>query len=76
MALRNDEVARKVCHAGISLAAAIGLTPIATGVDDEAQREALLGLGCRHGSGDLYQDALPDLLQLPRARRGASREPI
>jgi predicted signal transduction protein with EAL and GGDEF domain len=76
MALRTDEVARKVCHAGISLAAAIGLTPIATGVDDHDQREALLGLGCRHGSGDLYQDGLPDLLQLPRARRSASGEPI
>ena len=35
-ALRNDDVARKVCRAGISLATALGLTPIATGVDDAA----------------------------------------
>ena len=53
-ALRSDEVALRVCRAGISAAAALGLTPIATGVDDIAQREALLELGCRHGSGDLY----------------------
>jgi EAL domain-containing protein (putative c-di-GMP-specific phosphodiesterase class I)/GGDEF domain-containing protein len=53
-ALRSDEVALKVCKAGISAAGALGLTPIATGVDDAAQREALVALGCRHGSGDLF----------------------
>jgi len=56
-ALRSDSVALKVCRAGISAAAALGITPIAMGVDDEAQREALLELGCRHGSGDLYTEA-------------------
>ena len=56
-ALRSDSVALKVCRAGISAAAALGITPIATGVDDDAQREALLELGCRHGSGDLYGEA-------------------
>jgi EAL domain-containing protein (putative c-di-GMP-specific phosphodiesterase class I) len=53
-ALRADEVALKVCKAGISAALALGLTPIATGVDDAAQRDALMALGCRHGSGDLF----------------------
>ncbi len=53
-ALRSDKVALRVCRAGISAAIALGVTPIATGVDDIAQREALLELGCRHGSGDLY----------------------
>ena len=53
-ALRTDPLALKVCRAGISAACALGLTPIATGVDDEAQRKALIGLGCKHGSGDLY----------------------
>jgi EAL domain-containing protein (putative c-di-GMP-specific phosphodiesterase class I) len=53
-ALRADAVALKVCKAGISAAAALGLTPIATGVDDTAQRDALVALGCRHGSGDLF----------------------
>jgi EAL domain-containing protein (putative c-di-GMP-specific phosphodiesterase class I)/GGDEF domain-containing protein len=53
-ALRSDEVALRVCRAGISAATALGVTPIATGVDNAAQRDALLELGCRHGSGDLY----------------------
>ncbi len=53
-ALRSDEVALRVCRAGISAATALGVTPIATGVDDVAQRQVLLELGCRHGSGDLY----------------------
>jgi EAL domain-containing protein (putative c-di-GMP-specific phosphodiesterase class I)/GGDEF domain-containing protein len=53
-ALRADEVALKVCKAGISAALGLGLIPIATGVDDAAQRDALVALGCRHGSGDLF----------------------
>jgi EAL domain-containing protein (putative c-di-GMP-specific phosphodiesterase class I)/GGDEF domain-containing protein len=53
-ALRADAVALKVCKAGISAAMALGLTPIATGVDDAAQRDALVALGCRHGGGDLF----------------------
>jgi EAL domain-containing protein (putative c-di-GMP-specific phosphodiesterase class I) len=57
LALSNNEVASKVCRAGISAAVALGLTPIATGVDDEQQRRALLELGCCQGSGDLYRDA-------------------
>jgi len=56
-ALRTDPLALKVCRAGISAACALGLTPIATGVDDEAQRAALIDLGCKHGSGDLYAKA-------------------
>ncbi len=56
-ALRNDAIARKVCGAGIAMARALGLTPIATGVDDREQREALLALECRYGSGDLYLEA-------------------
>jgi len=56
-------VALKVCRAGISMANALGLTPIATGVDDPVQREQLLALGCRHGSGDLYGNAASDITQ-------------
>jgi EAL domain-containing protein (putative c-di-GMP-specific phosphodiesterase class I)/GGDEF domain-containing protein len=73
-ALRNDAVARKVCGAGIAMAGALGLTPIATGVDDSAQREALLALGCRYGSGDLYLDAPSDAAShgSQRSRQAAS----
>jgi predicted signal transduction protein with EAL and GGDEF domain len=66
-ALPGDPVALKVCRAGISMAKALGLTPIATGVDDQGQREHLLGLGCRHGSGDIYQNAVPSRMQAYRA---------
>ena len=66
-ALRSDEVALKVCRAGIGVATALGLTPIATGVDDQEQRDALLALGCRHGTGDLYGDVLPDIIEHSRA---------
>lgn len=55
-ALRTDPVARKVCRAGIRMAEALGLVPIATGVDDAPARDALLELGCSYGSGDLYRD--------------------
>jgi predicted signal transduction protein with EAL and GGDEF domain len=53
-ALRSDAIARSVCGAGIAIAKALSLAPIATGVDDAAQRAALLELGCRFGMGDLY----------------------
>jgi EAL domain-containing protein (putative c-di-GMP-specific phosphodiesterase class I)/GGDEF domain-containing protein len=54
-ALCTDEVARKVCRAGIAVAQALGVTPIATGVDNPALRAELLDLGCRYGSGDFYE---------------------
>ena len=62
-AIRTDAVALKVCRAGVAVATALGLTPIATGVDDQEQRAALLALGCRHGTGDLYQDASADIIE-------------
>jgi EAL domain-containing protein (putative c-di-GMP-specific phosphodiesterase class I) len=58
-ALASDAVARTVCRAGIAMAAALSLTPIATGVDDEAQRSVLLELGCAYGMGDLYGGVAP-----------------
>ncbi len=73
-ALRSDEVALKVCRAGVSVAVALGLTPIATGVDNLEQRDALLALGCRHGTGDLYREAASDIMNpaaAPAFRRSA-----
>ncbi len=58
-AFRSDAAALKVCSAGIAVANALGLTPIATGVDDQPLRAALLALGCRQGTGDLYQLTFP-----------------
>jgi EAL domain-containing protein (putative c-di-GMP-specific phosphodiesterase class I)/GGDEF domain-containing protein len=67
-ALRTDPIARKVCRAGIEMAAALGVVPIATGVDDADTRDALLELGCSYGSGDLYaQDGLDITNSRPEA---------
>lgn len=60
-ALRSDPIARKVCRAGIDMASALGLVPIATGVDDTQTRDALLELGCAYGSGDLFRDKELDI---------------
>jgi predicted signal transduction protein with EAL and GGDEF domain len=69
--LRTDPLSLKVCRAGIGAATALGLTPIAMGVDDALQRIALLELGCVHGSGDLYTGAAArfDPLIMGRASR-------
>jgi EAL domain-containing protein (putative c-di-GMP-specific phosphodiesterase class I) len=66
-ALANDAVARTICRAGIAMATALALTPIATGVDDEAQRSVLLELGCRYGIGDLYGGMTPENAARPAA---------
>ncbi|HEX7061359.1 MAG TPA: EAL domain-containing protein [Woeseiaceae bacterium] len=70
-ALRSDPVARKVCRAGIAMARALTLTPIATGVDDAGQRDALLKLGCHYGMGDLYGGVDPNGSALPPAAETA-----
>jgi predicted signal transduction protein with EAL and GGDEF domain len=65
-AFREEPAALKVCSAGIAVATALGLTPIATGVDDPPVRDALLALGCRQGTGDLYQQAFDQSVDGPR----------
>ena len=52
--LCTDDVARRVCKAGIAAATALGVVPVACDVDSEPQRQALLALGCRVGSGDVF----------------------
>jgi predicted signal transduction protein with EAL and GGDEF domain len=66
-ASRSDPAALKVCRAVIGLADGLGLNTIASGVDDAAQRQALLDLGVRYGSGDLYRHAVPEIMQSYRA---------
>jgi EAL domain-containing protein (putative c-di-GMP-specific phosphodiesterase class I) len=70
-ALRSDDVARNVCRAGIAMATALGLTPIATGVDSEGERDALLELGCRYGLGDLYGAVDSNATTQPPAAKSA-----
>jgi EAL domain-containing protein (putative c-di-GMP-specific phosphodiesterase class I)/GGDEF domain-containing protein len=69
--LRGDKLARDVCRAGIAIAKALSLTPIATGVDDVQQRDALLELGCWFGLGDLYGDVDSSAAALPPAAESA-----
>jgi EAL domain-containing protein (putative c-di-GMP-specific phosphodiesterase class I) len=70
-ALCTDGVARNVCRAGLAMAKALALTPIATGVDSERQRAALLDLGCRFGLGDLYGGVDSGITALPPAAESA-----
>jgi EAL domain-containing protein (putative c-di-GMP-specific phosphodiesterase class I)/GGDEF domain-containing protein len=69
--LRSDPVARNVCRAGIAMATALSLVPIATGIDDAEQRSALLELGCRFGQGDIYGEADSSLTAAPAAAKSA-----
>jgi EAL domain-containing protein (putative c-di-GMP-specific phosphodiesterase class I) len=46
--------ANKVCRATMSLANALDIVPIAAGIDHQSQRDALLEMGCRYGSGDFF----------------------
>jgi EAL domain-containing protein (putative c-di-GMP-specific phosphodiesterase class I) len=57
-AMQSDPNALKLCRAGLAIAKAYALTPIAASVDEPAQRDILLDLGCLQGSGDLYRDEL------------------
>jgi EAL domain-containing protein (putative c-di-GMP-specific phosphodiesterase class I)/GGDEF domain-containing protein len=59
VACRKDPVALKVCRAAIATARALGLTPIAPGIDDKQQLATLSKLGCQQGSGDYYKDDPP-----------------
>jgi predicted signal transduction protein with EAL and GGDEF domain len=59
-AFHSDPAALKVCSAGIAVANALGLTPIATGIDDRTLCDALLALGCQQGTGDLFHRAFPE----------------
>jgi len=70
-AVRKDNVARKVCRATAGIASSLGLAAIATGVDDPAQRDALLEMGYRFGSGDLYHAALSNITE-PAVAAGAA----
>lgn len=55
--LCDDEIARKVCRAGINMATALDMMSIAPGLRTPAQRDALVAMGCTHGSGDLFAPA-------------------
>jgi EAL domain-containing protein (putative c-di-GMP-specific phosphodiesterase class I) len=53
-AMPNDPMAARICTAIVGVAKALGFTALAAGVDSPAHRDALLGIGCEQGSGDLF----------------------
>jgi EAL domain-containing protein (putative c-di-GMP-specific phosphodiesterase class I) len=46
-----------VIRAILALADSLGMQVIAEGIEQAAQRQALLGMGCRHGQGFLFAQA-------------------
>ena len=48
-----------LARAILSLAAALGLATVAEGIEVEAQREILLGLGCKTGQGYIFGRPMP-----------------
>ncbi|MEA3179630.1 MAG: hypothetical protein QOI59_3153 [Gammaproteobacteria bacterium] len=67
-AMQSDPNILNLCRAGLAIAKTFVLTPIAASVDEPAQRDILLALGCLQGSGALYRDEL-----IPPDRVGGSR---
>jgi EAL domain-containing protein (putative c-di-GMP-specific phosphodiesterase class I)/GGDEF domain-containing protein len=53
-AVPGDLLASRICTAVVGVAKGLGFTPLASGVDSAAHRDALLGIGCEQGSGDLF----------------------
>ena len=49
-----DAQAQRICAAVVGVAKGLGFTPLASGVDTPAHRDALLEMGCEQGTGDLY----------------------
>ena len=54
-ALSVDSVARQVCQATISVARSLGMSSIAPGIDTQGTLDALVAIGCTHGSGALFE---------------------
>lgn len=68
--LSSEPLARKVTRAGIGIAHALGLTPLATGIDHPEQRDVLRALGVRYGCGELFGPPA-DTRAAPRTARPA-----
>jgi EAL domain-containing protein (putative c-di-GMP-specific phosphodiesterase class I) len=55
----DDERVLAVVRSTVALATELGLSVVAEGVETEAQRIALLALGCKTGQGHLFSPAVP-----------------
>ena len=66
--LPDDADDRSIVSLMVALAAALGLAVTAEGIETDAQRVALLELGCRVGQGYLFARPAPiDQLVLTRS---------
>jgi EAL domain-containing protein (putative c-di-GMP-specific phosphodiesterase class I) len=54
----NSLTRRQIVHALLGLAATFGLDVVAEGIEEQAQRSALLALGCLEGQGFLFSRPL------------------
>ena len=52
--MTEDSRAGALVEAIVTMARSLGLTVVPEGIETEAQREALLALGCRYGQGFLF----------------------
>lgn len=58
VASARDEIAAKATRAAVAIAHAMGIMPLAPGVDDDGEVERLRGLGCPQGLGDRFGEIL------------------
>lgn len=64
--IEQDQGRREIVLATMRMARGLGLETIAEGIETEAQRRLLNGLGCQEGQGFLWSPGIPhdDLLEL------------
>lgn len=53
-AVVTDPLARRICTAVVALAASLGFTPLASGIDSAEQLQLLRELGCIQGTGNYF----------------------
>jgi EAL domain-containing protein (putative c-di-GMP-specific phosphodiesterase class I) len=67
--LLHDRSAYAIVKAVLGMCADLGLSTVAEGIEDEAQRDALRAMGCSHGQGYLFGHAEPLATRQPVVRR-------
>ena len=64
--MTEDGRAAALVEAIVTMARSLGLTVVPEGIETEAQRDALLALGCRYGQGYLFGRPAPAAVPAPR----------
>jgi diguanylate cyclase (GGDEF)-like protein/PAS domain S-box-containing protein len=67
--LLHDRSAYAIVKAVLGMCADLGLSTVAEGIEDEAQRDALRAMGCSHGQGYLFGHAEPLATRQPVVQR-------